>query len=69
MDKELDMARIAGQTAVAFGQTSPGKEGLGQPKTRSERRDDEVGSLLLTWRGEGKTYREIATLNLRTARR
>jgi DNA invertase Pin-like site-specific DNA recombinase len=51
--------RIAGQTAVAFGQTSPGKR-IGTAQNKVRRRVGEVGSLLLTWRGEGKTYREIA---------
>jgi DNA invertase Pin-like site-specific DNA recombinase len=51
--------RIAEQTAVAFGQTSPGKR-IGTAQNKVRRRVGEIGPLLLTWRGEGKTYREIA---------
>ena len=51
--------RIAGQTAVAFGQRSPGKR-IGTAQNKVRRRVSEIGPLLLTWRDEGKTYREIA---------
>jgi DNA invertase Pin-like site-specific DNA recombinase len=51
--------RIARQTAVAFGQRSPGKR-IGTAQTKVRTRVGEIGALLLTWRGEGKTYREIA---------
>ncbi len=52
--------RIAGQTAAAFRQGSPGKR-IGTAQNKVRKRLGEIGSLLLTWRGEGKTYREIAT--------
>lgn len=52
--------RIARQTAVAFGQGSPGKR-IGMAQNKVRRRVREIGPLLLTWRSEGKTYREIAT--------
>jgi hypothetical protein len=52
--------RIARQTADEFGQRPvPGKR-IGTAQNKVRRRADKISPLLLTWRQEGKTYREIA---------
>jgi DNA invertase Pin-like site-specific DNA recombinase len=52
--------RISRQTVDEFGQRpEPGKR-IGTAQNKVRRRVDEISPLLLTWRLEGKTYREIA---------
>jgi DNA invertase Pin-like site-specific DNA recombinase len=52
--------RIARRTAAVFGQRPPGAKRLGTAQNKVRRRVGDIGPLLLTWRSEGKTYREIA---------
>jgi DNA invertase Pin-like site-specific DNA recombinase len=52
--------RIARQTADMFGQRPPAGKRIGTAQNKVRKRIDEIGPLLLTWRLEGKTYREIA---------
>jgi DNA invertase Pin-like site-specific DNA recombinase len=52
--------RIARRTAAVFGQRPPGAKRLGTAQNKVRKRVGDIGSLLLTWRSEGKTYREIA---------
>ena len=52
--------RIARRTAAVFGQTPPAGKRIGTAQNKVQKRVGDIGSLLLTWRLEGKTYREIA---------
>ena len=52
--------RIARRTAAVFGQRPPGGKRLGTAQNKVRKRVGDIGPLLLTWRSEGKTYREIA---------
>jgi DNA invertase Pin-like site-specific DNA recombinase len=52
--------RIARRTAAVFGQRPPGAKRLGTAQNKVRKRVGDIGPLLLTWRSEGKTYREIA---------
>jgi DNA invertase Pin-like site-specific DNA recombinase len=52
--------RIARRTAAVFGQRPPAGERIGTAQNKVRKRVGEIGPLLLTWRLDGKTYREIA---------
>jgi DNA invertase Pin-like site-specific DNA recombinase len=52
--------RITRQTAAVFGQSPPAGKRLGTAQNKVRKRVGDIGPLLLTWRSEGKTYREIA---------
>ena len=52
--------RVARRTAAVFGQSPPAGKRIGTAQNKVRKRVDEIGPLLLTWRLEGKTYREIA---------
>ena len=52
--------RIARRTAAVFGQRLPEGKRIGTAQNKVRKRVGEIGPLLLTWRLEGKTYREIA---------
>ena len=52
--------RIARRTAAVFGQTPPAGKRIGTAQNKVQKRVGDIGPLLLTWRLEGKTYREIA---------
>jgi DNA invertase Pin-like site-specific DNA recombinase len=52
--------RIAQRTADVCGQKPPGGKRLGTTQNKVRKRVGDIGPLLLTWRSEGKTYREIA---------
>jgi DNA invertase Pin-like site-specific DNA recombinase len=52
--------RIARRTAAVFGQTPPAGKRIGTAQNKVQKRVGDLGPLLLTWRLEGKTYREIA---------
>jgi DNA invertase Pin-like site-specific DNA recombinase len=52
--------RIARRTAALFGQTPPAGKRIGTAQNKVQKRVGDLGPLLLTWRLEGKTYREIA---------
>jgi hypothetical protein len=52
--------RIARRTAAVFGQTPPAGNRIGTAQNKVQKRVGDIGPLLLTWRLEGKTYREIA---------
>jgi DNA invertase Pin-like site-specific DNA recombinase len=52
--------RIARQTAAVFGQTPPAGKRIGAAQNKVQKRVRDLGPFLLTWRLEGKTYREIA---------
>ena len=52
--------RIARRTAAVFGQRPPAGKRIGTAQNKVRKRVGEIGPLLLTWRLEGKTYREIA---------
>jgi DNA invertase Pin-like site-specific DNA recombinase len=51
--------RITRQTAAVLGQSPPAGKRIGTAQNKVRKRVDEIGPLLLTWRLEGKTYREI----------
>jgi DNA invertase Pin-like site-specific DNA recombinase len=53
--------RIARRTTAVFGQGPAASKRIGMAQNKVRKRVDEIGPLLLTWRLEGKTYREIAT--------
>ena len=52
--------RIARRTASVFGQRPPGGKRIGTAQNKVRKRVDDIGPLLLGWRLEGKTYRDIA---------
>jgi DNA invertase Pin-like site-specific DNA recombinase len=52
--------RIARRTGALFGQRPTAGERIGTAQNKVRKRVGEIGPLLLTWRLEGKTYREIA---------
>jgi hypothetical protein len=52
--------RIARRTAEVFGQRPPEAKRIGTAQNKVRKRVSEIGPLLLTWRLEGKTYREIS---------
>ena len=52
--------RIARRTAAVSGQSPPASNRIGTAQNKVRKRVREIGPLLLTWRSEGKTYREIA---------
>jgi hypothetical protein len=52
--------RIARRTAAVFGRTPRAGTRIGTAQNKVQKRVGDVGPLLLTWRLEGKTYREIA---------
>ncbi len=52
--------RITRQTAALFGQSPPAGKRIGTAQNKVRKRVGEISPLLLTWRLEGKTYREIA---------
>ena len=54
------MWRITRQTAAVFGQSPPAGQRIGTAQNKVRKRVGEISPLLLTWRLEGKTYREIA---------
>jgi DNA invertase Pin-like site-specific DNA recombinase len=51
--------RIARQTVDEFEQRPPAGKRVGTAQNKVRRRVDEIGQLLMSWRREGKTYREI----------
>jgi DNA invertase Pin-like site-specific DNA recombinase len=53
--------RITRQIAALFGQSPPAGKRTGTAQNKVRKRVSEISPLLLTWRLEGKTYREIAT--------
>jgi DNA invertase Pin-like site-specific DNA recombinase len=52
--------RIARRTAAVSGQTPPAGKRIGTAQNKVQKRVGDIGPLLLTWRLEGKNYREIA---------
>jgi hypothetical protein len=52
--------RIARRTAAVFGQTPTASKRIGTAQNKVHKRVGDIGPRLLTWRLEGKTYREIA---------
>jgi DNA invertase Pin-like site-specific DNA recombinase len=52
--------RIARRTASVFGQRPPGGKRIGAAQNKVRKRVDDIAPLLLAWRLEGKTYRDIA---------
>ena len=52
--------RIARRTADVSGQTPPAGKRIGTAQNKVQKRVGDIGPLLLTWRLEGKNYREIA---------
>jgi DNA invertase Pin-like site-specific DNA recombinase len=52
--------RITRRTAAVFGQRPTAGKRIGTAQNKVRKRVGDIGPLLLTWRSEGKTYREIA---------
>jgi DNA invertase Pin-like site-specific DNA recombinase len=52
--------RVVRRTAAMFGQNPPSGKRIGTAQNKVRKCVSDTGPLLLTWRLEGKTYREIA---------